>query len=153
MTSNSLPIPYVASDESHINAWQIAYCCFDGDDDTVWGSDYPIPAWIKIDLGSAATACAYGMKTAYQNYPVDWTFEGSVNGVTGWTVLDTKTGQSAQPTLSHIDIGNEDAYRYYRWDCTVTSHTNIAISILEIYIAEYEFVRDIIQGGHIPIKR
>jgi len=154
MTSNNEPAPYVASSWRNLNAWQLPYKAFDGLTSTVWASDYPLPMWIKIDLGSAVTACAYGLLSPGQNHPVDWTFEGSVNGVTNWVVLDTQTGEDFGLGDWSTTFENENAYRYYRWDFTETSHTNIALQKAKIYIETPPGVRDIIGGcGIIPALR
>lgn len=153
MTSNSLPTPYVASSWSNLNYWQLPFKAFDDSSVTVWASDYPLPMWLKIDLGTAQTACSYGLYSPGQNHPVDWTFEGSTNGVTNWVVLDTQADQDFDTDDWETTIDNENAYRYYRWNFTETSHTNIAIVKAKIYIETPPGVRDIIQQGCVPFRR
>jgi len=148
---NSLEFDKIAGNATAMISKTIS--SFDDSSVTVWASGYPLPTWLKIDLGTAITACAYGLYSPGQNHPVDWTFEGSANGVTGWVVLDTQEDQDFDTDDWETTIDNENAYRYYRWNFTETSHTNIAIVKAKIYIETPPGVRDIIQQGCVPFRR
>jgi len=92
MTANNAPEPYVASASSEVGDGARAYRAFDDNISSGWATNFEATGWLKIDLGSAHTACAYAITGYYtaSGSPKDWTFDGSNNDI-DWTTLDTQT--------------------------------------------------------------
>lgn len=139
MTSNTAPAPYIvsASNESGGLAWK----ALDGDPSGFWGTDYPVttmPAWWKVDLGTARTVRRYALSARndayYQDSPKDWEFQGS-NDNTSWTTLHSTTGQTGWTSgqTRTFSVANETAYRYYRFVITAHQGYAVAIGMLKLY--------------------
>lgn len=84
---------------------------------------------IGIFLPSAGTL--YEVERAPQN----WTFEGS-NDNSGWTVLDTQTGETSWTAGAnrYYKFSNTEAYQYYKFNCTTNNgETQLQVGELEFY--------------------
>jgi hypothetical protein len=151
MTSNVLPVPYVAVAESELSAENRAYKAFDGlHSDTAWAST-GMPTWLQVGIGNAQVACRYGIRAASANYPTDWTFLGSNNGV-DWTLLDTQVDQTLQFYVDwYTNIDNDTAYKYYMWDITGTSGTIIVVGEFRIYTTS--IIKDPVHSGIVSFPR
>lgn len=119
MTSNTAPSPYVASASTEY-AGNGAYKAFRGSTLDGWISSGAAGAqWLRIDFGTAKTVGGYsimGSRTGLETRsPKSWAFEGS-NDATNWTVLDTRSAQSAWTAQENRNYAftNATAYRYCR---------------------------------------
>ena len=64
--------------------------------------------------------------------PKAWTFEGSNDG-DNWTVLDTRTGQTwSSGQVRSYSFQNDDAYVYYKFDCTELNGATDYLMLWEI---------------------
>lgn len=99
-------------------------------------------ATVRRDLLSAAIVKWYWISPGdggSTQDPKDWTFEGSVDGATGWTVLDTRTGQtfaSSRATRT-FRFANTNAYRYYRLNISANNGSSV-VSIGEWDVGSWE---------------
>ncbi len=122
MTSDTAPPPYVMLVDS--GEYFPAYHMFDG---LTGVSDTPFvylspSGTVGIDLGAGNCKSLYSYSltnndAAYAvRVPKDWTFQGS-NTLSGWTTLDTVTGQTAWGTGENrsftLSIPSA-AFRYFR---------------------------------------
>lgn len=128
MSSATDPNPYVASASSQYDSNYPAENAFNG---FCSGSHYGywlgalsgIPAWLKIDIGTAVEAFSVGLMAdgnATHGYmPKDFTIEGS-NDDSNWTTLVTVTGETDWTTYEHrqFDLTTTGSYRYYRIHAT-----------------------------------
>lgn len=119
MTSNVLPVPFVASASSEFNASFQAFEAFDGDLSTAWASLQDVDAQLEIDTGTATTVGRYSllpMIGTLDFQPHQFTFEGSNDG-SSWTVLDTNMAQEYDVTGECIrDLPAPATFRYFRWN-------------------------------------
>lgn len=92
-------------------------------------SNNSLPAWLKVDLGSAQIIRSYAIWSNYSSdtaapttAPTKWYVEGS-NDDTNWTVLDSPTVDvSALPLpIGVYQIGTPGSYRYYRINFTANN--------------------------------
>lgn len=96
-----------------------------------------VPVTLRADVGASAPPATWyqlspSMYAANQD-PVAWTFEGSVDGSTGWTVLDTKAAQSfPYYECKAIAFTNTVAYRFYRLNVSANGGTLTSVSELVI---------------------
>lgn len=141
MTSNILPVPYVASASSAAGG-NLPYLCFDGLilAGYAWISDLAATSWLKIDLGANNThkldtydiTFATGQPLNYA--PRDWTMEGS-NNDSDWDVLDTVTGETAwaanEKRTFECDV-KTTSYRYFKLNMSL-SNTGSRFSIAELH--------------------
>lgn len=100
-----------------------------------------LPAWLKVDLGSAQTIRSYGLYS--EAYVVQTTtptliyVEGS-NDNSAWTLLDDEPIDVSDLPLGimHMQIGNPGSYRYYRINFTGNNGAaseDLRISHLEMF--------------------
>lgn len=134
MTSNSAPVPLVASSDSATGG-QLAYMIFDYNSAaSYWQASGAYPHWAKIDLGSAKTVTTYKY-TSYDgvNYPTAWTLEGS-NDDSAWTVLDTvSAGTSGTDVLE--TVASPGSYRYYKFNFTGGTNQEVLWHAAKLYTA------------------
>jgi hypothetical protein len=128
MTSNVLPVPYVASASSEYNTggdYYPAYKGFDGQHTIFYGRwvSTSAPAWLKIDLGVGIyhllnnySIQAHASSLDLTNAPKAWTMEGSNNDST-WDVLHTVTNETSWTSgqiRNYTCAVVSTAYRYFR---------------------------------------
>ena len=130
---------------SHYDFPQDSTLVFDNDANTYWIASYdedPYPYTLRWDFGD-------GNDTAVQRYTLslpaahsgkggeDWTFEGSDDGATNWTVLDTQTGISwTAGETKTFSFNNLNDYRYYRWIFTKGEHV-VDLVVGEAQLLQY----------------
>ncbi len=138
MTSNALPIPYVASASTEFDATYRAFNVFDGINSTYWVST-AVPAQIKLDLGSGngSIVKSYAIKAGNltTQHPKNFTFEGSNDNST-WNIIDTVINQTGW-TASEVRMFNCDVfanYRYYRVNVSANVTATVYVRISEIYM-------------------
>lgn len=128
MTSDTTPIPYVAS-ASTVNAGpgHEAYRAFDFDNNYQWlSNDTGVPQWIKLDwgaVGGARILHRYALVilphvAPTTRYPFAWLIQGSHDNFT-WVDIDSQTGWTstlwdAQPRREFDYADVTTAYRYTR---------------------------------------
>ena len=110
---------------------------FDGSYATSWRAGSGT-AWISYQFGStgrpnvtgyAVTATATGL-----NSPTGWTFEGSNDGGTTWTSLDTQTGQTfIGGQRSTYSIESDQTFNIYRLSMTNSAGNAIDVAEIEFY--------------------
>ena len=110
---------------------------FDGSYATNWRAGAGT-AWISYRFGStgrpnvtgyAVTATASGL-----NSPTGWTFEGSNDGGTTWTSLDTQTGQTfIGGQRSTYSIESDQTFNIYRLSMTNSAGNTIDVAEIEFY--------------------
>jgi len=144
MTSNVLPVPYVASASSSFGAGNAPWEAFDGFVSPAglagWITVSGTPTgWLKIDLGSTKTFTQYIIapsgNVAFESvYPKDWTFEGSNTGdFTGEeTILDTQTGITGWNGLPKTFVIPSATFRYYRINITLNNGNPLYTGIEEL---------------------
>lgn len=153
MTSDTTPAPYIAVASSTLSASYKAWRAFDGlHEESVWASaNVPLPAWLAVGIGDAQVACRYALRCGSANYPTDWTFEGSNNGM-DWDILDTQEDQILQFYYDwYKDIDNTTAYKYYQLTFTGTSDDIIVIGEFRIYTTSV--LTDVVQSGIVAFAR
>ncbi|MFZ1987803.1 MAG: cadherin-like beta sandwich domain-containing protein [Minisyncoccia bacterium] len=147
MTSNTLPVPYVASANCEYRATYTAWKAFDGvvSSDTGRWLCGIIPGWLKIDLGSGnRTIVNYyvvkGPDGGHLTYaPKSWTLDGSNDNST-WNTVDTVTNQkrwSAYESRTFTSDVATTAYRYYRLSISQSNNATYE-SITELYLYRQE---------------
>lgn len=118
MTSNVLPIPYVASQSSSFEAYY-AYQAFDTNDGTFWIGTGGGTDWIQLSLGvGKAILETYSLKCNRSGLstraPKAWTMLGSNNG-TDWDTLDTVADQTGWTNLEVRQFTCDTQTTAYRW--------------------------------------
>ena len=91
---------------------------------------------INYDFGEPTYINRYRMlgsnDAEYTTVPKSWTFEGSNDG-DNWTVLDTRTGQTwSSGQVRSYSFQNDDAYVYYKFDCTELNGATDYLMLWEI---------------------
>jgi hypothetical protein len=96
-----------------------AYKAFDGNEDTFWqSSNIAGNHTLGYQFDTAQTIMRYAIQANVSesdfSYPTDWTFEGSNNG-SSWYTLDTQTSQSfTTKEKKYYNIITPISYLYYR---------------------------------------
>lgn len=119
MTSDSLPVPYVASASGESTGF--AYQAFAGG---VWGTAWNGgPQFLKIDLGTVTSIGSYQFAASGSfNKAVNWTLQGS-NDNSAFTVIDTQAGISFSSAGTPIlfTLSQNQSYRYYKLNFTANN--------------------------------
>jgi hypothetical protein len=141
MSSNTAPIPYVASSSGDYNSSYYPYKAFDGLQTgvTYWYS-LNSADWMQIDLGDTPRGYVVEnykiLSNAGGHAPKNWTFKGS-NDNTNWTTLDTQTNQTGWATVPEwrtYTVNGAGAYRYYRLDVTADEGSVVYVKVIEMEI-------------------
>lgn len=126
MTSNTLPVPFVASNGGDSPPSAQAYYAFDGNPSTAWLTQVNGSSYISIDLGSAYIANSYVIRTASVGTiasMIVYTSNDNVN----FTTLPF-VSSVPQPYAPNTDIVltflSVNAYRYY--NLNIASEDNIS---------------------------
>lgn len=101
MTGNTAPAGYVASASSEYPSYP-AYMAFDGIKSQASSTNAWIAAagvytgWLRIDLPAVKGVTSYSItgRGSTGSEPSDFTLEGSNDGGSTWTVLDTRSGET-----------------------------------------------------------
>lgn len=138
MTSDTEPSG-VASSNSRESFDGTPWYSFGGNPTQCWtaldesiGSVYIVPVYIQYEFPQAVTIRRYSMvidepipyfslKTAKA-----WEFQGSNNG-SSWTVLDTRSGQTAWTSLI-FNIASPQSFKFYRLSITESNHEGYDVS-------------------------
>lgn len=96
---------------------------FDDKTATYWLANN-LTGWLQYNHGTGVRVNAkyysilslYG-SSSYGNYPADWTFQGSNDGI-NWTTLDSRTGERPTTTAVYTVTGNTSFYQYHRLTVT-----------------------------------
>lgn len=137
MTSNSSPIPYVASASSEdVGAQDYAYRAFDNDINFLWESspsETSPPAWLALDFGAgrARILRRYSIRCAGfafpKRFPNSWRMEASNDLTQPWKIVATVSGFSSWPSnfvlfnYDFNDLTKTTKYRYVRIFVTVNN--------------------------------
>jgi hypothetical protein len=132
---------------------------FDNNAGSFWNADGTgQPFWLKYDLGSGVTKIVnrYTVQSRPANefYPIDFKLQGS-NNDSGWTDLDTQTGQSftaGEKKTYTLATPNTTAYRYYRLYVTTSADGNTYCAIAEVEMME-EIVASLQDYSEATIKQ
>lgn len=140
MTSNTSPSGQAFASTASVGteAWR----AFDQNTTTNWstqtpsnptgfiGYQFPTPRIIKRYLWRSTSAAGI-------NNPRNWTFEGSVSGVT-WVVLDTVTGSQIGNSATYISTGltNTTAYSFYRMNISANNGGANVVVVAELEMTE-----------------
>lgn len=96
--------------------------------------------WLRVQYASAFVARAYYVAPSYaepNRAPQAWTFEGSNNGTT-WTVLDTRTSQTAWVSpqqVRYFSFSNSTAYTYYRLNVSANNGDGL-LAVAELWVSD-----------------
>jgi hypothetical protein len=143
MTSDTLPVPLVASATSEYSIYQ-AYKSFSatGSGTSGWLAALPMPQSITLDLGPGNGKVLYGYSfwsgsTSSARAVTAWTLYGSNDGTT-WTALDARSGATYFNTALY-PIGfsaptSSAAYRYFRFTVTANNGDLSLVGIDQIYL-------------------
>jgi len=119
LTSDSSASPIVVSASSASAG--AAHQAHDSSSVSYWSPAAGLPAWLKVDFGSAKTIRSYSVRSDFTNVdqrpnscPTVWTIEGS-NDNTNWTVVSTVDDSEYDTfVIGHFQIDDPGSYRYYR---------------------------------------
>ena len=98
--------------------------------------------WNGSDSGGGTSSAARSPKA--------WTFEASNDGE-NWTTLDTRTNEpdwSANGEMRDYQFQNDEAYLYYKYDCTELC--SASATYLQLWELEFYYIEDDSQGGGDP---
>jgi hypothetical protein len=102
-----------------------AATCFDSNRDTKWLAFVNPPCWLAYDFKDeqAYKISSYAMTSANdaaERDPTEWTLEGSNDGGTTWTVVDTRTGEGFSDRLQtrEFTVATPGVYKKYRLNIT-----------------------------------
>ncbi|MGM1044907.1 MAG: SPRY domain-containing protein [Bacillota bacterium] len=142
MRSNTLPSG-VVSTNSEIGG-NVAWRAFDDIDtsNSYWQSlnnSYPI--YLEYEFEKQKRIGSYALIVHSAAYsPKNWTFEGSINGVT-WDVLDAQSTALVANVLTTFNLNKTGRYKKYRLNITAT---NGATTTMISGFRMYEIMPDII---------
>jgi hypothetical protein len=113
-----------------------AATAFDSNRDTKWLAFVNAPCWIAYDFkdDQAYMISKYAMTSANdaaERDPTEWTLEGSNDGGTTWTVVDTRTGEGFSDRLQtkEFTVATPGVYKMYKLNIT-KNNGNAAITQL-----------------------
>ena len=114
MTTDVLPVPYVASASSELSSSYDASKVFDGDVFTYWSAaaEAVAPHWLKFDCGSKVCVSAFTLRNYLNSGIGSFIFSGSLDDVS-WTPLLTAVAAN-DATVQRFTFANTAAYRYYK---------------------------------------
>lgn len=166
MTNSVTPAPYKAT-ASNYDSGAYPHQTFDGNyisSNFAWATDTGVTqAWIRLDLGEGNEKQVRKYAIVAWNisrtgvFPKDWTFEGSMDGVS-WTVLDTRTGETNwSPGEKRLyNFENSRVYRFYRLNISANNGGNqLGIQELEFYhvgTGEIEFPTKVVNTVKSPTR-
>jgi hypothetical protein len=142
MTSNNSPFPYVISASSQYSAQYEPWKAFNKniiDVQESWLASTK-SGWIQVKLASPKTVVGYEIHntsgTSVGNAPRSFTFEGSNNG-SSWYTLDIRSDETNWGTSEsrYYTFINSNPYLYYRLNVAVNNGTNY-LGIAELAIFE-----------------
>jgi hypothetical protein len=165
MTSNTTPVPYVASASDESSGFE-AYRAFNRDSNYGWDG-FGATGWLQLDFGIGSTKHLGRYTLVMENFfaflfpgrtPRNFTMSGSADLLT-WDILDTRTDQLIDGIPDHWTsffvaggvtrktyVCNSPtglAYRYYRLD--IQANNNGVIPFLGV--ADHCQVTDLILGS------
>jgi len=118
---------------------------FDDNQGSIWRNDNNLPVWIQYDFGAGNEKAIgkyrlYWSGTNYDFTPYSWEFLASDDG-TGWTTLDTRTGQNdwQSGTWKEFIFSNTQKYRYYRLNITDSNGAGST----GVYLNEMEMMEEV----------
>ncbi|MDX3450968.1 GH92 family glycosyl hydrolase [Streptomyces sp. ME02-8801-2C] len=92
----------------------------DGVPGTKWLT-FASTGWVEFDLDEPIGVVSYALTSANDHAerdPADWTLQGSQDGTTGWTTIDSRSGESFTERFQTrlYDLSPPAEYRYFRLD-------------------------------------
>ncbi|HWM86999.1 MAG TPA: GH92 family glycosyl hydrolase [Kofleriaceae bacterium] len=117
---------------------EIATAIADGELTTKW-LVFASTGWVQIELAEPIAVRRYAVSSANdapERDPVNWTLEGSQDGVT-WTAIDTQTDQAFASRFEtrQYDFASDTAYLHYRLDVTLNNGADI-LQIAELQLSD-----------------
>ncbi len=126
---------------------------FDGSYTTSWRVESGT-AWISYSFGSTGrpnvTGYTVTAATTGLNPPTGWTFEGSNDGGTTWTSLDTQTDQTfIRGQRRTYSIESDQTFNIYRFSMTNSASGTIDVAEIELYAGPIgpSLVTNVATGG------
>jgi hypothetical protein len=95
--------------------------------------------YLQIKLNEPTKIIMYSIQKSTGGAPVDFTFQGSDDGV-NFDILDTQTNQpTVERQIDHYNINPQKSYLYYRLNTTKSSNTSNAggqgyVRIANVYL-------------------
>jgi hypothetical protein len=127
LTSNTSASPIVVSASSIADSSYEPWKAFDNNVSSYFATAQVPYGWLKVDFGVSKKVNKYTIKASnlsadMLNYPKNWTFEGSNDGV-NWVVLDTRTNETGWTVSQKREyaFNNMTGYRYYRINITANN--------------------------------
>jgi hypothetical protein len=152
MSGSNTPSPYVVSANYEYSSYY-AWKAFDSSLTTEWVAySRTLPFLLKIDCGSGNHKVIQGYRLynlGEANFPRDWTFEGSLDNYT-WVVLHTMVNQpSATGWTSWFSFSNTIAYRYYRWNISLSNYSIGVPPTYWVSVGSIQFVvKDLVPASY-----
>ncbi len=117
---------------------EIATSIADGELTTKW-LVFASTGWVQIELTEPTAVRRYAVSSANdapERDPVDWTLQGSEDGVT-WTDIDARTDQAFASRFQTIqyDFANDTAFLHYRLDVTRNAGGGI-LQVAELQLSD-----------------
>jgi hypothetical protein len=133
------------SSRAQVSPTQVGYMGVDGLNTTQWRDPSQAASWLqlKTPLELAAAQYTVGSGTNQALDPMDWTLEGSADGVSGWKVLDTRSGElfTERNQLRTFAVAAPENFRFYRLNITKARETDTSVAVAEFALeAECESI-------------
>ncbi|MEK4006316.1 discoidin domain-containing protein [Paenibacillus sp. FSL H3-0333] len=125
MTSNTTPSGRVTTNITPLDTTS-PYQAFDGKTNTYFHTNVNVKTgWLAYEFPSKEIIQKYSLESQSgfsSRAPKNWTFEGSNDGGSTWTVLDTQINQTfANNIKNYYSINNETRYKIYRINITANN--------------------------------
>jgi hypothetical protein len=124
MTASNAPAGYAMTASSEASAGLEAWRAHDGvvASPNRWAAAAGDPGWLQATFPSLRKMASYTLTPYPSLAPASWTLEGSVNGTTGWTAVDSRSSQSFPGDAARtFTIAAPAAYLAYRLTLTTTA--------------------------------
>lgn len=94
-------------------------------------------SWVQFQANSSHVVSSYSITSANdapERDPLNWTFQGSVNGLT-WTTIDSRSGEDFPSRFQKrfFNFNNSGSYNYYRFNFTNNSGSLLQVAEVEIF--------------------
>ncbi|GAB7196967.1 discoidin domain-containing protein [Dickeya oryzae] len=114
--------------------WQGWYA-FDNNQQTIWGSEAPLPQWLSVSFSDLKTLTFYSISPSRFGggvSPRSWKIQGSNDGGVTWTDVDSRTGISWGSSTQTFRLAAAVQFKAYRFYCTaVNGQTDNAVAIAD----------------------
>jgi hypothetical protein len=121
MTSNTTPVPYIASASTELNSSNMAWNAFDGSTTTAWSTAGVTTGWVQLYYGYSIyiTQIIIKGKSSGGNFTA-WNVQGSNDGTT-WTSILSYTTIPISQLSQTFTVQTPGYYIYYRFNGTASS--------------------------------